>query len=342
MPILPFPRQFRHATSPPTPTLPSPRRFGRDGPQIHGTCPPQHPLLRRHPRSPFPPPSPPTLSFPCRFNWGWPQIEGKSPPRLPPLRRRPRSMSPPPSPPTLLFARRFTWRGPQINRTSPPHCPPIPQPFSRLFSHGRPQMEGTCTLHRPPLRRHPADFAVSLPIELGLAANERDVSPRSTLCVVDGRAHCPRRRRRRLGRFLANSPRVGLKSTGRVPRSTLRLVDVRACRPRPRPHRRRLCRFLPDSATNRREKSPMSPLASSLPTFATVAAAAADLDVSAPIGPQIKGTDTYCRCRLCSACRIGRTASSVPRAHAPCSKFMAVGDVWHIMHAACLVGTLQA
>ncbi|KAF7375856.1 hypothetical protein MSAN_00475800 [Mycena sanguinolenta] len=129
------------------------------------------------------------------------------------------------------------------------------------------------------------DFAVSSLIHLGCFSNPRGVSPAAPTTSSTPALAVPAA----VAVDFAVSPRVGLKSTGRVPRSTLRLVDVRARRPRPR--RRRLWRFLPDSAANGRDKSPVSPLASSPPTFATVAAAATDLDISPPIGLQIKRTD---------------------------------------------------
>ncbi|KAF7342724.1 hypothetical protein MSAN_02030300 [Mycena sanguinolenta] len=70
----------------------------------------------------------------------------------------------------------------------------------------------------------------------------------------------------------------------------------------------------PGWASNQRDVFLTPPSASSTPVLATIATVAADW-----------------------ACQIGHTASSAPRAHALCSEFMGVGDVWHVMHAACLV-----
>ncbi|KAF7325379.1 hypothetical protein MSAN_02515200 [Mycena sanguinolenta] len=99
------------------------------------------------------------------------------------------------------------------------------------------------------------DLAIFSRIQPRWASNGRDVYPASASAsstpalvvpppplptlpfpcrLTWARAHCPRRRRHRSCRFLADSPRAGLKSTGRVPRTTLRLVDGCA-----RDHRRR-------------------------------------------------------------------------------------------------------
>ncbi|KAF7328444.1 hypothetical protein MSAN_02485200 [Mycena sanguinolenta] len=115
------------------------------------------PLLPR----PSSPPMP-TLPFPRQFRHGGPEIEGMSPPRRPPLFRRPRSLPTSPPTPTLPCPRRFRRGGPQIHETCLPQYP-LP--------------------HRCPVLSVPAavaaDFVVSLPIDLGLASNRREVSPTS-------------------------------------------------------------------------------------------------------------------------------------------------------------------
>ncbi|KAF7324421.1 hypothetical protein MSAN_02519500 [Mycena sanguinolenta] len=207
------------------------------------------------PRSPSPPPSPPTLSFPCRLTWGGPQTHGTYPPQHPPPRRRPRSPSPPPLPPTLSFSRRFTWGASQIHGTCPPQHPlprrrprspsPPASPSTEVSTvvlkwKGHVPCIALCFVNARARRpaAAPADFAVSLRIELGLASNEQDVPPAASSALSPPALTVPAA----VGTDLAVSSLIH-----------------------------------PGWASNQRDMFPAPPSASSTAALATIAAVAADL-----------------------------------------------------------------
>ncbi|KAF7333260.1 hypothetical protein MSAN_02420500 [Mycena sanguinolenta] len=123
----------------------------------------ESPATHHAPRLPRPSSPPmPTLPFPRQFRHGGPEIEGMCPPRHPPLFRRPRSLATSPPTPTLPCPRRFRRGGPQIHGTCLPQYP---------LPHRCPAFSVAAAVA--------ADFVVSLPIDLGLASNRREVSPTS-------------------------------------------------------------------------------------------------------------------------------------------------------------------
>ncbi|KAF7341760.1 hypothetical protein MSAN_02074800 [Mycena sanguinolenta] len=293
----------------------------------------------------------PTLPFPRQFRHGGPEIEGMCPPRRPPLFRRPRSLPTSPPTPTLPCPRRFRRGGPQIHGTCLPQYP---------LPHRCPAFSVAAAVA--------ADFVVSLPIDLGLASNRREVSPTSASASSTPALNVPAAVAAdfaifssiHLGCFLKPrdvSPAASTTSTtpalvvpatvavdlavsslihlgcfsnprGRVSRSTHYLVDALARR------RSRRRRRLSHAMVGLKWKGRVPCIGLRFVDGRARRPAAAPADFGAFAENILR------RRRLGSACGIGHTASSAPRAHAPCSEFMAVGDMWHVMHAACLAAQL--